>query len=118
MLIVYFCAYCVEGAYCFAYAAVCAFLGVDVYYWALGFLSVLFGLFSCFYSFSGAYGFADFAAYALSFVQCEFVVFGVQKALYGLLVFVVGFEFSYWHLGARFRLKCLVCFGLGTYLQM
>lgn len=97
MLIVYFCAYCVEGAYGFAYAAVGAFLGVDVDYWALGFLSRLFGLFSYFDGFSGACDLADFAVYALCFVQCEFVVFGVQKALYGLLVFVVCFEFFYWH---------------------
>lgn len=109
MLVIHFDAYCVEWAYGFAYAAVGAFLRVDVDYWALGFLSRLFGLFSCFYCFSGAYGLADFAAYALCFVQCEFVVFGVQKALYGLLVFVVCFEFFYWHLGARFPVKCSVC---------
>ena len=70
MLVVYFDAYCVEGAYGFAYAAVGAFLRVDVDYWALGFLSLLFGLFSYVDGFSGAYGFADFAVYALGFVQC------------------------------------------------
>jgi len=92
VLIVYFDAYCVEGAYGFTYAAVGAFLRVDVDCWALGFLSLLFGLFSYFYGFSGACDLADFAAYALCFVQCEFVVFGVQEALYGLLVFVVCFS--------------------------
>jgi hypothetical protein len=70
MLVVDFDADGVEWTYGFAYAAVAAFLCVYVDYWALGFLSLLFGLFLGFDGFSGAYGFADFAVYALGFVQC------------------------------------------------
>jgi len=100
VLIVYFDAYCVEGAYGFAYAAVGAFLWVYVDYWALGFLSLLFGLFSYFDGFSGACDLADFAACALCFVQCEFVVFGMQETPYRQLAFAVGFEFFYRHLAS------------------
>ena len=69
MFVVDFDAYGVEWAYGFAYAAVAAFLCVDINDWALGFLFLLFGLFFGFDGFSGAYGFADFAVYALGFVQ-------------------------------------------------
>ena len=69
MFVVDFDADGVEWAYCFAYAAVAAFLWVNINQWALGFLSMLFGLFFGFDGFSGAYGFADFAVYALGFVQ-------------------------------------------------
>ena len=97
MLVVHFDAYSVEGAYGFAYAAVGAFLWVYIDYWALGFLSLLFGLLFCFDGFSGAYGFADFAVYALGFVQGQFVVSGVQKSPYSQFVLAVCFEFFYWH---------------------
>ena len=70
MFVVDFDADGVEGAYGFAYAAVGAFLCVNIYQRALGFLSLLLRLLSCFDGFSGAYGFADFAVYALGFVQC------------------------------------------------
>ena len=69
MFVVDFDAYGVEWAYCFAYAAVAAFLCVNINQGALGFLSLLLRLFYCFDGFSGAYGFADFAVYALGFVQ-------------------------------------------------
>jgi hypothetical protein len=69
MFVVDFDAYGVEWAHGFAYATVGAFLCVDVNHWALGFLSLLLGLFLGFDGFSGAYGFADFAVYALGFVQ-------------------------------------------------
>ncbi len=112
MLVVNFDADCVEWAYGFAYAAVGAFLRANVDYWALGFLALSFGLFSCFDGFSGAYGLAYVATHAVRFVQGEFVVFCVQKALYGLLVFVVHFEFFYWHLGARFLVEVFGLLGL------
>lgn len=70
MFVVDFDAYGVEWAYGFAYAAVAAFLRVDVDQGALGSLSLLLRLFFCFDGFSGAYGFADFAVYAFGFVQC------------------------------------------------
>jgi len=78
MLVVDSDSYGVEWAHGFAYAAVGAFLRVDINHWALGFLSLLLRLFFYFDGFSGAYGFADFAVYALGFVQCQFVVSGVE----------------------------------------